>query len=69
MNCIECNIFICVLYVIDKCEYFVYFFMLLMLNFNKKGKCFCRVMRICSKILIEIVCYICMRIVGNLFLF
>lgn len=50
MDCTECNILTCVLYVIDKCEYFVYFIMLPMLNFNKKGKCLCRAMRICSKI-------------------
>lgn len=41
------------------------FIMLPMLNFNKKGKCLCRAMRICSKIPIETVCYTCMRTVGN----
>lgn len=33
MNCIECNIFICVLYVIDKCEYFVYFYYVVNVEF------------------------------------
>lgn len=26
MDCTECNILTCVLYVTDKCEYFVYFY-------------------------------------------